>query len=298
MYRSQLFAAAHENRALEEAFSSGADSIILDLEDTVAYEHKEAARQGTLEVLHEGGPSPLAVRVNGVASRFILDDLTTLVRGAGEYLREVWIPKVETADQVGHVDWLLGNLESAAGLAHGHIGLFVLVETARGLTELQAIARACPRTLQLGFGMADLASDLTLGWPSDGLEQLHIRTSVAIASRAVGLWRPIDSVWPRVDDLQGLAEDCRAAKSLGFCGKFAIDPAQIETINEAFSPTEAEVRHAEVLLASFARAERDGRAALRLPSGEFVDYAFLRRAEATLEMARRLSPEQQRSDAR
>lgn len=288
MFRSQLFVPASDATEVRRAVAGTADCVILDLEDTVAHDRKAAARDVAIEALRAQRAMPLCVRINSVESRYVLDDLTTLLRGAGAHLHEVWVPKVEAPEQVAHVDWLVGHLEQAAGLDRGHVRLRVLVETASGVDRMSHIAAASSRIEQLSFGIADLASDLTLQWPGDGSEQLYVRSRIAVTSRAAGLQRPVDSVWPRLDDPTGLAADCRAAKALGFSGKLALDESQLEVIHAAFSPTAAEVRQARVVLSSFDEAERDGRGALQLANGEFVDYAFLQRARATLDAAERL----------
>lgn len=286
MERSRLFVPADDGSLVSQAVASAADGVILDLEDTVAIAGKEQARDLAVDALLAHPERSLSVRVNGVDSRFVVDDLSTLVAGAGRSLRQIWIPKVERTEQLAHVDWLLGSLEARAGLSGGHVSLLGLVETAKGIEELAAICRA-PRLTQIAFGIADLSGDLGLQWPADGTEQLFVRSRVAVASRAAGLSRPVDSVWPRLGDEDGLRADCLAAKTLGFSGKFALAPIQVEVINEAFSPTAEEVRRATELLEEFSRAEQDGRAALQLPNGEFVDYAFLQRARETVESASR-----------
>jgi len=124
----------------------------------------------------------------------------------------VWIPKIERAEQLAHVDWPLGALEERAGLAWGDVSLLELVETAWGIEELTPISRASSRLTQLAFGIADLSGDLGLRWPADGTEQLYVRSWIAVASRAAGLSRPVDSVWPRLADETGLRADCQAAK--------------------------------------------------------------------------------------
>jgi citrate lyase subunit beta / citryl-CoA lyase len=288
MHRSRLFVPADDASLVAEAVASAADALILDLEDTVALDQKARARDLAVDVLRKYPERSLSVRVNGVDGRFIVEDLTTLVDAAGARLREVWLPKVEGPNQIAHVAWLLRTLESKAGLTPEHVSLFALVESASGLEELGAISRASSRLSQLAFGIADLSGDLSLGWPADGTEQLYVRSRLAVASRAAGLSRPMDSVWPRLADEDGLRADCLAAKTLGFAGKFALAPSQVETINEVFSPTPEEVRMATQTLEAFSDAERAGRGAVRLPNGEFVDYAFLRRAEETVESARRL----------
>lgn len=288
MRRSSLFVPADDGSLVTQAMDSEADGVILDLEDTVAIDRKKHARDLAVDALRSQPELSLSVRVNGVDSRFVVEDLTTLVAGAGESLREVWIPKIERAEQVTHVDWLLSSLEERAGLAPGHVSLLGLVETASGLEELSSISRASSRLTQLSFGIADLSGDLGLQWPADGTEQLFVRSRLAVASRAAGLRRPVDSVWPRLADAAGLREDCVAAKRLGFSGKFALAPSQVDVINEVFSPTVDEVRQAIEVLDAFSSAEQEGRAALQLPNGEFVDYAFLQRAEETVQSARQL----------
>lgn len=288
MRRSSLFVPADDGSLVTQAMDSEADGVILDLEDTVAIDRKKHARDLAVDALRSQPELSLSVRVNGVDSRFVVEDLTTLVAGAGDSLREVWIPKIERAEQVTHVDWLLSSLEERAGLAPGHVSLLGLVETASGLEELSSISRASSRLTQLSFGIADLSGDLGLQWPADGTEQLFVRSRLAVASRAAGLRRPVDSVWPRLADAAGLREDCGAAKRLGFSGKFALAPSQVDVINEVFSPTVDEVRQAIEVLDAFSSAEQEGRAALQLPNGEFVDYAFLQRAKETVQSARQL----------
>lgn len=288
MHRSMLFVPADDAGLLADGVASAADGLILDLEDTVALDRKAEARDQAVDALRQHPGRSLSVRVNSVDSRFVVEDLTVLVDAAGENVREVWLPKVERPEQVTHVDWLLRSLEQRAGVPVGHVELRALVETAAGLEEISGIARASQRLRQLAFGIADLSGDLGLRWPTDGSEQLYVRSRLAVASRAAGLARPVDSVWPRIDDEKGLRVDSRAARTLGFSGKFALAPSQVETINEAFSPTPEEVRRAVQLLEAFASAERDGRAALQLPNGEFVDYAFLHQAEEMVEAGRRL----------
>lgn len=288
MHRSRLFVPADDAGALAAGIAGAADGLILDLEDTVAVDRKTVARDQAVDALRQHGRRGLSVRVNPVESRFVIEDLTTLVLGARDVLCEVWLPKVERAADVAHVDWLLRDLEVRAGLPDGHVGLFVLVETATGIEEMGAIGRASSRLRQLAFGIADLSGDLGLRWPANGSEQLYVRSRVAVVSRAAGLARPMDSIWPRLDDDEALRADCLAARTLGFSGKFALSPSQVDVINDVFSPTTDEIRQADQLLKAFADAERSGRAAIQLPGGDFVDYAFLRRAEETMETARRL----------
>lgn len=288
MHRSLLFVPADDAASLVAGVESAADGLILDLEDTVALDRKATAREHAVAALREHPSRSVSVRVNGVDSRFVVDDLTELVTGAEGCLHEVWLPKVERPEQVAHVDWLLTSLEQRVGVPVGQVSLSALVETAAGLEQISAISRASTRLRRLAFGIADLSGDLGLAWPADGQEQLYVRSRVAVASRAAGLGRPVDSVWPRLDDEAGLRADCRAAKTLGFATKFALAPAQVEVINEELAPTAEEVRAAQELLSAFSAAETEGRAAIRLPNGEFVDYAFLQRARETVEVAQRL----------
>lgn len=254
---------------IEKALASAADVVIVDLEDAVAGEHKEAAR-ATVAGLLADPPRPLQVRINDLRTPRGRADLAALAAllPATEGVR---LPKVESAEQI----------REAAALAPG-VALHPLLESALGVERAYEIASAHPAVASVGLGEADLRADLGvsddrgLAWP---------RSRVVVAARAAGLPAPVQSVYPDIRDLDGLAVSCRLGRSLGFRGRAAIHPAQLPVIAEAYRPDAAEIAAARQVLAAFASA--GGAGAVALTGGGFVDVAVARQAERLLAEADR-----------
>ena len=245
-----------------KAAGSGADVVIVDLEDAVVPAHKEAARRSVREWLQYTPPGTVEVRVNGVGTPWVVDDLEALGNVT------IRLPKVESADDV----------RAAADLTSA--GLSCLIESALGVERAFQIATAHPRVVAIGLGEADLAGDLgtdVLDWP---------RQRIVVAARAAGLAPPAMSVYPHVDDLDGLAESCRAGRASGFRGRAAIHPRQVPVIREAFRPSADEVADAQALLAAFTQATQAGRGVTVLPDGRMVDAAMIGRAQRILDDSR------------
>lgn len=260
MDRSYLFAPGHNERLLGKVFAAGADSVMLDLEDAVPPEHKDAARMQVAEVLVD---HPAWVRVNAARTEWCEADLEAVAdRAFG--LR---IPKVESAEDV---TWVAARAPGKP--------LICAVESARGVLAAHEIACA-PGVRHLAMGGVDMQRDLHAG--GGNLHMLHVRSHLVVASRAAGIERPIDSVYPHLDDDAGLRDQAEFAKSLGFFGKSAIHPRQLPVLHEVFTPEEEELAWAREVVAAF---ERAGGAALRLPSGEFVDLPVAERARSVLDV--------------
>jgi citrate lyase subunit beta / citryl-CoA lyase len=266
MDRSYLFAPGHNAKLLTRVFQAGADAVMLDLEDAVPPDAKDTARRLVADVLRE---HPAWVRVNAARTRACEADLEAV--GTAAY--GIRIPKAESAEDV---TWLA---ERAPGKP-----LICAIETARGVLAAPDIA-AAPGVRHLAMGGVDLARDLNAG--SGNLQTLYVRSHLAVASRAAGIEPPIDSVYARLDDAAGLREQAAFARSLGFFGKSAIHPRQLPVLHEVFTPTEEEIAWASEVLTAFDAA--DG-AALRLPSGEFVDLPVADRARRVLELATAFTP--------
>jgi len=248
-----------------KAVESGADVVIVDLEDAVVPAGKDAARRAVCEWLPYAPPGTVEVRVNAAGTPWVADDLEAL--GDVPSLVGVRLPKVESADDV----------RAAADLTR--VGISCLIETALGVERAFEIATAHPRVAAIGLGEADLASDLgtdALDWP---------RSRVVVAARAAGLPPPAMSVYPNVDDLEGLASSCRRGRALGFRGRAAIHPRQVPVIREAFRPDAGEVAGAQALLAAFGHAFDAGRGVTVLPDGRMVDAAMIGRARRILDDA-------------
>ncbi len=286
--RTLLFAPATSTRHVEKAFSgaTGTDGVILDLEDAIAITEKPGARhvaRRTLDARAEAGQhAPLAyVRVNGLTTPFAYDDICAIV---GPGLDGIVLPKTESAAQLATADWLLRQLERARGLPEGGIDLMPIVETAAGIAHLAEIATATQRVHRLNFGAGDYSLDTGMTWTAGHEGILWARIQVINASRAAGLEPPLDTVYARLDDIEGFTREAEQAKRLGFQGKACIHPSQVAVVNPIFTPSEEEVARARRIAEAFAEAEAAGVASFQV-DGQFVDYPIAYKAQRTLEIA-------------
>ena len=279
--RSLLFAPGNDERKVRKVFSLGADAVILDLEDAVALEEKTKARGHVVDVLKGKRDSRGYVRVNAYDTEFCYRDLIAVV---GPWLDGVVLPKVEGADALRSVDWLLANIEREQGLEAGTVELIPIIETAKGLHAAFEIATAGTRVRRLVLGGVDLSSDLNLDNPIDEWTLQPARATLVQVSRAAGLDPPIDTVWLDVRDSDNLEKAAQRAKQMGFLGKACIHPSQVDVVNRVFSPTDAEVERAREVVQAFEESVASGSAAIQL-DGHFIDYAVVRKAERTLEIA-------------
>ena len=277
--RSFLFAPGNHARRVEKALSLDADAVILDLEDAVATAEKRATREAVIAALVRPRRSLLYVRVNAVDTEFCYGDLAAIVRPG---LDGIILPKVESAAGLATVDWLLAQLEREQGLMPRTVDLVPIIETARGLNQVDAILAAGTRVNRIAFGAGDFTLDVNMAWSRGEAELAYARAKIVTASRAAGIEAPFDTVWVDLADEEGLEASARTALGFGFQGKMCIHPNQIAVVNRVFTPSEAEVAFAERVVAAFARAEAEGSAAIQL-DGKFIDYPILYRAQRVLE---------------
>jgi citrate lyase subunit beta/citryl-CoA lyase len=261
------------------ALSLNADAVILDLEDAVATAEKGGARGAVVAALALSRRSLFYVRVNAAETDFCYGDLVAIVRPG---LDGIVLPKVESAAALATIDWLLTQLEREHGLVPRSIDLIPIIETARGLRDLDAILAADTRVRHIAFGAGDFTLDVNMAWSRTEAELAIARARIATASRAAGIEAPLDTVWIDLDDDEGLEMSARTALGFGFQGKMCIHPKQIGTINRVFTPDDAEVASAERVVAAFAEAEAAGSAAIQL-DGKFIDYPIRYRAQRVLE---------------
>lgn len=272
--RSYLYVPGDDLRKMEKALASDADAVVFDLEDAVAPERKEAARAAVAGLLSFVPPKPCFVRINKPGSAYIEGDVNAI---AGPHLAGLRLPKVESARMVLRVVELLEAYGCGAVVQ-------CLIESALGLELVFEIACSHERVAGIGLGEADLSADL--GVRSDeGL--LYARSRIVAASRAAGLPNPVQSVYTNVKDTDGLRRSTQKGKALGFMGRSAIHPAQVQIINEVFTPTGEEVAGARELLDALEAAAGNRTGALALPDGRFVDEAVVRSARSTLALVRR-----------
>lgn len=281
--RSYLFVPATSGRKIDKAYGSAADAIIIDLEDAVATSEKPAARAALASVVPHSPARPTWIRVNAIGTQFCFQDLLACCRPG---VAGILLPKVEAAGQVAMVDWVLGNVERERGLPQRGVALAGIVETAAGLQQAAGIASASPRLRRLMFGAVDLAADLGIDIADDAGATAQARFALACASRAAGLDAPVDTAYADIANLEGLRNTATRAKALGYTAKACIHPAQIETVNEVFTPTAAELAWARAVVEKFDQAERDGLAAVTL-EGQMLDYPVAEKARKVLARAPR-----------
>ncbi|HEX5317944.1 MAG TPA: CoA ester lyase, partial [Stellaceae bacterium] len=221
----------------------------------------------------------LYVRVNAADTEFCHGDFTAIVQPG---LDGIILPKVENAAAIQTIDWLLSNLERERGLPGRGIDLIPIIETARGLTEIETILGAGTRVRRCAFGAGDFTLDVNMRWSREEGELAYARARVVTASRAAGIEAPLDTVWVDLQDEEGLEASTRLALGLGFQGKMCIHPNQVGVVNRVFTPTNAEIDFAERVVAAFAEAEKSGSAAIQL-DGKFIDYPIVYRARRTLD---------------
>ena len=268
--RSVLFLPASNPRAVEKARALPCDVAILDLEDAVAPEAKDAARAAAVEAVRAGGFGPrLGVRINALDSPWGEADLSAL---SGADVSLIVAPKVDGA----------GAVRALAPLLPDGAALWAMIETPAALLELPAIARAAGATPLEGLMLVvnDLAVGLGTG-PSPDREPLKPwLAAVVVAARAHGLLA-IDGVYNDFTDREGLAAECAQGRLYGFDGKSLIHPAQIDAANAAFSPTATEAADARAIVAAFAAPEAAGRGAIRV-GGRMVERLHLAAARRLL----------------
>jgi citrate lyase subunit beta/citryl-CoA lyase len=273
---------------LRKAAATAADEVICDLEDACANQQKAGARSVVAQALREldWKGKIRAVRVNPADSIWYFDDVCQLVADAGRFVDVVVIPKVRGVGDIKFTDYLLTLLEKKHGLDAGRIRLEVLVETAEAIEAAGEIARASKRTDSLIFGVADYAA--SIGAPFDARDMWsefqYPRQRIVNAARAAGLLA-VDAVSFIIKDIELLKSDAARARRLGFDGKWVVHPGQIEPVNAAFTPTEAEVAHARKIIDAWKKAGAEsGRGALTV-DGEMVDLATARVCARILDRA-------------
>ncbi|MFE1288075.1 HpcH/HpaI aldolase/citrate lyase family protein [Streptomyces sp. NPDC058751] len=269
-----LYAPGDRPDVVAKALASGADVVLVDLEDAVAPHRKEYARSATADLLSEPPPVPVHVRVNALDSPFCDADLKTLPPLRG--LSGLRLPKVTSRSDVVRV------AENATPAEGGTVPLYALLETALGIEHAFSIASSHSALHGVSLGESDLRADL--GVRDDaGLDWSRAR--LVVAARAAGLPPPVQSVYPDIRDVEGLASSCARGRALGFLGRAAIHPRQLPIIERAYLPTPAEVDSAEAVV----RAAAADPGAQALPDGRFVDAAVVTGARRTLALARRLA---------
>ena len=282
--RSQLVVPGNRPERFAKAAASGADTIALDLEDSVPPAEHDAARSAIGDYLAAEPPVPVTVRVVAVGRAEFEDDLDAVV---GPHLSGIALPQVDGPDAVKHAAERLDALERERGLEPGWIAIHPGVETVAALRRLHDVLTASDRVASASFQGArggDLLRDLGATWSLEGTELLFVRSLVVFEARAARVAQIWDSVFVDLDDDAGFESDTEAGRRLGYTGRAAVHPRQVEIVNRVHTPKLEAVDEARALIEAFRDAEAQGLGAIR-HRGRLVDYAMVRDAERVLARA-------------
>ena len=306
LHRSELAVPGSSTALFEKAAKSAADIVFLDVEDAVAPDDKAQARKNIVQGLNDidWGAKTMMVRINGLDTHYMYRDVVDIVEACPR-LDMILIPKVGVAADVYAVDMLVTQIETAMRRSK-RLGFEVLIETALGMANVEAIAQSSKRLEAMSFGVADYAastrarttviggvnrdSGVLTDRDAEGKRQYFwsdpwhaAQTRMMVACRAYGL-RPIDGPFGDFGDPDGFRAAANRVAVLGYEGKWAIHPSQIGLCNEVFTPAAAEVAKARRIMEAMAQAAKEGRGAVSL-DGRLIDYASIRMAEALLKKA-------------
>jgi citrate lyase subunit beta/citryl-CoA lyase len=283
--RTALFVPGNRPDRVDKAVSSGADVVIIDLEDAVPPSQKEESRPMVREKITAFRDREILVRVNAIGSEFLAGDLDEIVVDG---LGCIIVPKVEERADIREIDGYLSEAETRNDLERGTISVIPLIESARAVENVFEILseKTDPRRLlTAAFGAADYTLDMGIEITREGIELHYPRSRIAVACRAAEVDPPLDTPFMiDVKDVDALEADARRARQLGFQGKLCIHPIQIEPCHAVFSPTAEEIEHAERVIQAFEDAESRGIGAIQL-DGKFIDPPIVERSRRTLELA-------------
>jgi citrate lyase subunit beta/citryl-CoA lyase len=291
--RTMLFVPASRPDMIAKAATSAADAVCIDLEDAVVPEQKAASRANVARAFSEldFGPRLRMFRINSLDTGFAYRDLIEVLEAAGDRIDLVMLPKATSAQDVAFVDTMLTQIELSMGRSH-RTGIEAQIETAGGFLNVREIAQASNRLEALIFGPGDYAASMHMPLASIGELDEHdaaypghrwhaVMHAIVAAARANNL-RCMDGPFAAYKDTEGLERACRVARALGFDGKQCIHPAQLDTVNQAFTPLPDEIARARRVLSAYEQARAQGQGVVSL-DGRMIDAANIRLASVLFE---------------
>ena len=283
--RSMMFVPGNNPGMIKDAGIYGADSIMFDLEDSVAYTEKDTARFLVYNALTtlDYGDTELVVRINDLSSGLGVKDLEAIVRAKPDVIR---LPKTETAQDVIDCEREIERIEREAGIPVGSTGMMAAIESAEGVLNAQSIAKASKRLIGIALGAEDYVTDLKTT-RSDGTELLFARGMILNAARAAGI-DALDTVYSDINNEEGFIAEATFIKKMGFSGKSVINPRQIEPLHRLFMPSEKDLKKAQAIVDAIAEANARGSGVASL-KGKMIDKPVVARARYLLELARMAS---------
>jgi citrate lyase subunit beta/citryl-CoA lyase len=288
MYRTLLFAPGSRPELLSKAQLGDADAMIFDLEDSVPLNAKGEARKNIADALAAGLKKPMFLRISNPRAGDFMADLQVLASASSLLnVAGIVLPKADDTDDIQAVAKALKDVESKHNMQEGTLSILPLIETCLGLRNGFDIAKASTRVIGMALASAeqgDFMVDLGGRWTPRSLALAYPRSKMVVDARAAGVQWLVDGVFMNLKDTDMLREECLIARELGFVGKMAIHPTQVDVMHTVFSPSELEVAYARGLIAAFRDGEARGVGAVKY-EGMMVDYANVRLAERTLALA-------------
>ena len=281
--RTMMFVPGNNAGMLKDAHIYGADSLMFDLEDSVAVTEKDTARflvyNAIKSVDYEG--TEVVVRINGLDSLHGREDIEAMVRAGVDIIR---LPKTETAQDILDVEKIITEVEQKIGREVGSTLMMAAIEDPLGAMNAYAIATASKRIMGIALGAEDYVRSMKTRRYTDGNELFAARSAIVMAARAAGIYA-LDTVYSDVNNEEGLRREVELIKQLGFDGKSVINPRQINIVNEIYAPSEAEIENAVRIMNAIEDAKAKGSGVIAL-NGKMIDKPVVARAERTLEIAK------------
>jgi len=277
--RSLLYVPGNMPGMLQNIPVFEADVVMIDLEDAVPLQEKDAARALTRNFLgfYRERNKEMFVRINPLDTPYGPEDLKDVLPALPDGIR---LPKADNPELVERLDTLLTEAEEALGLDLGHFKIIPSIESAQGVLNCVETAKASPRLVALAFGAEDYTASLEIDRSRSGEELFSARTRVVWAAKAAGI-QAIDSIFSDANDMEGLRAETALVKRLGFTGKSLVNPRQIEVVHEVFRPTREEIAHALEVMEAIKRAREMGTGVISL-KGRMVDAPVVTRAARTI----------------
>jgi len=281
--RSMLFVPGANAAMVSNSFIYAADSIMFDLEDSVALREKDTARLLVFHALQHPMYQKIetVVRVNPLDSEFGIKDLEAIVRAGVDIVR---LPKTDSAQDIIDMEKEITRIEVECGREVGSTAMMAAIESALGITNVVSIAHASPRLIGIALGAEDYVRNIRTERSPEGIELLFARCSILQAARAAGL-AAFDTVYSDANNEEGFLQEAALIKQLGFDGKSLINPRQIELLHNLYAPTQKEFDHATKVIEAAEAAEKEGLGVVSL-NGKMIDSPIIERARLVVERAK------------
>ena len=285
--RSMLFVPANNPGIIRDSYLYRPDSVMFDLEDSIAITEKDSARYllfnmiKKMKPLYKESGIELVVRINGLDTEFGVEDLEASIRAGIEVIR---IPKTDTVENVYEVEKHIERIEKESGIEVGRTKIIVAIEGPLGALNALEIAKCSPRLIGMAIGGEDYVTNLKTTRSEGGVEMLMGRAMIVMAARSAGI-AALDSVYSDVNNDEGFLKEASMIKQMGFDGKSLIHPRQIELIHNLYTPDEKSIKKSLRIIKSTEEALAEGRGVFTV-DGKMIDKPIIERAQHVLNLAK------------